>query len=478
MVLGQARKVWLAGLVAVAAVAATISPAVADRTPSAPGDLVVRTESGLLRGTATAFTRQFRGIPYAASPSGALRLQAPRPPQHWPGVRDASTDPANCPQRAAFDPGLTTSSLDEDCLGLDVITPRAAGPQPRPVYVFIHGGAFIGGHAAYEDMTSFVAKTGVVAVTINYRVGALGFLDLPGMGRDGGNLGTLDQQAALRWVQRNIRAFGGDPNDVTLGGQSAGGGAVCAQLASPSARGLLQGAILESAWDCAASRTHAQARQDSLALTSQVGCPDPATALSCIRAVPVATILAASAHFPIDLVGEVPTWGPEAGTPVLPESPTRAFADGSWAKVPMLLGSNSSDIAGLGCQTQRQAESLSRWAPTFRYDFADETAPPLPGRPPQFAGHGAQHSAELEYLYLFNSLPAQLDAAQQDLADHMIAYWSNFIDSGDPNGGALVPWPRFASARPNVLTLTADGVSVTTNYDTHYGCPTTTEASR
>src|SRR5439155_376414 len=260
-----------------------------------------------------------------------------------------------------------------------------------------------GGHAAYEDMTDFVAKAGVVAVTINYRVGALGFLDLPGMGRDGGNLGVLDQQAALRWVQRDIGAFGGDPNEVTVGGQSAGGGAVCAQLASPSARGLLQGAVLESAWDCAASRT-------------------------------------------------------------------QAFADGSWARVPVLLGSNSSDIAGLGCQTQRQAESLSRWVPTFRYDFADETAPPLPGRPAQFAGHGAQHSAELEYLYLFNSLPVQLDDAQRDLANQMIAYWSHFIERADPNGRASVEWPSFTSTRPAVLTLTAGRISVATDYDARYSC--------
>jgi para-nitrobenzyl esterase len=445
-----------------------VGVASADHARGRNSSLVVRTESGRVRGQATGFYRQFLGIPYAAPPTGELRWRPPESPAPWPGVRDAVQDPANCPQLAGYDPGLTTDQLNENCLGLDVVTPMPTKNRLRPVYVFIHGGAFIVGHLGFEKMTQFVARTGVVAVTINYRLGALGFLDLPGMPPGAGNFAVLDQQAALRWVQRNIRAFGGDPRNVTIAGQSAGGGSVCAQLASPLARRLFNRAILESGWDCNDARTPTDARATSIALAHQVGCTDDSTLLACMRTKPVLPILKAENTFPHNPPNA--PWAPEIGTDVLPQSPASAFADGSFNRVPVLLGSNSSDIPGLGCLTQGYALDLSKWVPTYRYDFADETAPPLPGRPPAQAGHGAQHSAELAYLYLFNGLPAPLNSAQQDLADAMTRYWSQFIHRGNPNIRWLVHWPRLTASQPNVLTLTASGISVTTNYATQYHC--------
>jgi para-nitrobenzyl esterase len=443
----------------------------ASASAASASPLVVRTQSGWVRGAATGFARQFLGIPYAAPPTGARRLAPPRPPRTWSGVRNAVHEPANCPQPAGFDPGLTTTQLDEDCLLLDVITPMPAGRRLRPVYVFIHGGAFLVGHLGFENMRQFVEDTGVVAVTINYRVGALGFLDLPGMRRRGaGNFGILDQQGALRWVKRNIRAFGGDPGNVTVGGQSAGGGSVCAQLASPRAHGLFSRAILESGWDCNDTRSHADARAASVALAHKVGCTDDARVLTCMRAKPVAAILDAEVTFPLDVVGPTATWAPEIRRPLLPRSPAKAFQAGAYNRVPVLLGSNSSDITALGCQTQSQARSLSRWAPTYRYEFADETAPPLPGRPPDQAGHGAQHSAELEYLYLFNGLPAALDRGQQLLADQMIRYWSRFTQRGTPNVSWLPRWPRFTPSAPNVFVLKPGGLTVTTDFDERNHC--------
>jgi para-nitrobenzyl esterase len=445
------------------------SVSAADSVSRSRTSVVVQTRSGWVRGVALGFTRQFLGIPYAAPPTGALRFEPPQPPVRWSGVRAATTEPANCPQAAGVDPGLTTTSLDEDCLGLDVITPEPGPKRPQPVYVFIHGGGFLVGHLGFENMSQFVERTHVIAVTINYRLGPFGFLDLPGMSGGGGNLALLDQQAALRWVRRDIGAFGGDPNNVTLGGQSAGGGSVCAQLASPRARGLFQHAVLESGWDCNATRTPDQARAQSIALAHQLGCTDDAALLACLQTRPTEAIVNAEGAFP-NVVGPVLTWGPEVGTSVLPESPESAFVDGSFNRMPVLLGSNSSDIPGLPCLTQGYALALSKWVPTYRYDFADETAPPLPGRPPSAAGHGAQHSAELEYLYLFNGLPAPLNTAQQNLADQMIRYSDEFIRRGDPNAAWLVHWPRIGAAQPNVLTLTATGISVTTNYAQTYGC--------
>jgi para-nitrobenzyl esterase len=426
--------------------------------------LIVPTQSGLVQGQAEGFNRRFLGIPYAAAPVGTLRWAPPQPPAKWTGVRDAFQDPENCPQLATSDPGLTTNSLDEDCLGLDIITPMPLRRRLRPVYVFIHGGAWVVGHLGYENMSEFVERTGAIAVSINYRLGALGFLDLPQMGRGAGNFALLDQEAALRWVQRNIAAFGGDPNNVTIGGQSAGGGSVCSLLASPAARGLFERAAIESGWDCNDTRTQADAQAESVALADQVGCSSVATMLSCMRNTAVLPIIEAENRFP------QMTWAPETGTPQLPQSPAAAFTDGSFNKVPVVLGSNSHDIPGLGCLTEGYAQDLSQWVPTYRYDFADDTAPPLPGRPASQAGHGAQHSAELEYLYLFNDLPAPLNAAQQDLADQMIRYWGQFIKLGDPNAAWLVAWPRFRPSQPNVLTLTASGTSVTTDYSTEYSC--------
>jgi para-nitrobenzyl esterase len=136
----------------------------------------------------------------------------------------------------------------------------------------------------------------------------------------------------------------------------------------------------------------------------------------------------------------------------------------------VLLGSNSSDIPGLGCQTQSQARSLARWAPTYRYEFADETAPPLPGRPPDQAGHGAQHSAELEYLYRFNGLPGALNPDQQVLADQMIRYWSRFIRRGNPNVSRLPRWPRFTAHSPNVFVLQPGHLTVRTDFAERNHC--------
>jgi para-nitrobenzyl esterase len=406
---------------------------------------------------------KFLGVPYAAPPTGAERWRPPRPPHAWRGVRGATREPANCPQAATPNRGLLAVSLDERCLGLDIVTP-ATGKRLRPVFVFIHGGSFMHGHAGNEVMTQFVKDSGVIAVTINYRLGAFGFLDLPGMNKaDAGNFALLDQLRALGWVKRNIRAFGGNADRVTVGGQSAGGGSVCALLASPLARGLFERAILESPWDCRVERTRAQARAQSISLAHRSGCRH--ALLSCLRAKPVATIVQAENTFPLNTVGPVLTWAPESGDRVLPRSPSRAFSLGTYNRVPVLLGSNRDDIPGLGCQTQQMAEALSRRGATYRYEFADQTAPPLPGRPLSVAGSGAQHAAELEYLYLFNGVPAPLDKAQRRLAETMIGYWSAFIWHGDPNGRGRPLWPRFTTTGRNLVVLTADGITTTRRFD-------------
>jgi para-nitrobenzyl esterase len=194
--------------------------------------VLARTENGWVRGEATVEGRQFLGISYAQAPIGDLRWQTPRPVKNWQGVKDATHYRNYCAQNTWYHPNYKTQHTTEDCLDINVYTPAAANKATRlPVMVWIHGGANVGGAGRDIVPDTFARRTKTVVVTLNYRLGALGFLTLPGTT---GNFALLDQQAALRWVRANIGHFGGDRTQVTIAGESAGGGAVCAQLASPA----------------------------------------------------------------------------------------------------------------------------------------------------------------------------------------------------------------------------------------------------
>ena len=216
------------------------------------GGLTVSTADGAVRGKTVAATDEFLGMPYAAPPVGPLRWQPPQPPKPWPGVRAATSFAPHCPQPSS---SFGVASTSEDCLYLNVFTPAGAqgaqGAQARnlPVMVWVHGGSLRTGASEEYNPTGLVGH-GVIVVTINYRLGALGFLADSALasrpGGSSGNYGLMDQQAALRWVQRNIRGFGGNPGNVTLFGESAGGLSTLSQLVSPGARGLFQRAIVES----------------------------------------------------------------------------------------------------------------------------------------------------------------------------------------------------------------------------------------
>ena len=215
---------------------------------TAAEDLVVRTKAGELRGARENGIAVFRGVPYAAAPVGELRFAPPQPVPAWRGVRDASQDGPIPPQgrsRLAHVMGDFERPQSEDCLTLNIWTP-AADSKKRPVLVWIHGGAFASGAGSlpWYSGERFAANGDVVVVSINYRLGALGFLCLPGV--SDGNLGLLDQVAALRFVRDNIAAFGGDPDNVTVVGQSAGAASIAILMTMPQARGLFRRAILQS----------------------------------------------------------------------------------------------------------------------------------------------------------------------------------------------------------------------------------------
>ena len=289
----------------------------------------------------------FRGIRYAAPPVGALRWAPPQPPEPPAGPTLAASAGPACPQPASTAP-LPQS---EDCLFLNVYAPASAKPNSRlPVFFWIHGGALVSGTGASYDPSVIVAQNNIIVVTINYRLGALGWLVEPGLAApaasffqnagDAGDYGLMDQQFAMQWVRRNIAAFGGDPHRVTIGGQSAGALSVSANLASPTAAaGLFHGAIIESG----AYMLHdlpSQATYEALfggAFDAALGCAPPADE-ACLRAQPVAGILAA----------QVRVFGrngvtPDFDTRVLPLALKRAFPTGAFIRVPVLQGTNANE---------------------------------------------------------------------------------------------------------------------------------------
>lgn len=455
---------------------------------AAPKGPVVSTANGPVRGLDTGAMHEFLGIPYAAPPVGALRWHAPEPAAPWTGVRDATRFAPHCPQTASI---LGTSSTNENCLYLNVFTPKKTNegvPHLLPVMVWIYGGGFTEGESDFYDPSRLVAQ-GVVVVTFNYRLGELGFLAHPALGK--GDYGLMDQQAALRWVQANIRRFGGDPGNVTIFGESAGGVSVNAQLVSPGAKGLFEKAIAESGDYSLVqpSTTAADAAGEQFA--KAVGCSDPTTAAACLRSKSVAQILAAQPP------GLTTLLGPNVDGNVLPMSIGTAFATGAFTHVPVIEGSNHDEwrffvaeteaatgtplntttyvpaveatlapfgfpqtvadalaalylaeysnpsiaLGALGtdgifaCETNAAVGFLSQWVPTYQYEFADESAP-WPLFPVSFST-GAYHGSELQYLNLFGPDPL-LTASQQQLSTAMVDAWTQFAKAGVPDA-----WPRY-----------------------------------
>lgn len=317
-------------------------------TVHAQGHPTVQTDNGLVVGRQAEGVRTFLGIPYAAPPVGDLRWKAPQRRVDWTTPREVSAFGNVCVQPVT---GMLEGEEEaqgkivgnEDCLYLNVYAPGSAAPASRlPTMVWVHGGAFLFGAGSDYDASVLAQKQGVVVVTVNYRLGSLGFLALPTLKAEAdgesGNYGLMDQQAALRWVRNNIVAFGGDPGNVTIFGESAGGFSVCAQLASPAAAGLFHKAIIQSG-PCTSPNNSGAATDSAkrnLDYTAKVGCKNGT--LECLRKTD-----------PKKLAGQkVPgrrplanmAWAPVYGTPLLPLPLQTAFERGSFNRVPVMIGTN------------------------------------------------------------------------------------------------------------------------------------------
>lgn len=310
---------------------------------------IVETAYGRLQGITAHGVRSFKGIPYASVPVGDLRFRAPAAPEPWDGVRDASGFGPFCPQPGGGAGGVFGEAdggagMSEDCLYLNVWTPEDAGDGGLPVMVWIHGGAFETGSGSIPayDGIALAARGKVVAVTLNYRLGPLGFLHLHSLHEDfTPNAGLLDQIAALRWVQGNIAAFGGDPESVTVFGESAGSMSIAALLAMPGAKGLFARAIMESGSSQALSAE--QARAICAGLLEELGLsPQEAGRL---RAMPAAELIEAGERMKRRMGGMGMPFQPVIDPATLPVPPIEAVRSGAAAGIPLLIGTNRDEGA-------------------------------------------------------------------------------------------------------------------------------------
>jgi para-nitrobenzyl esterase len=493
-------------------------------------DNVVQIDSGMIEGKTAAEPgiRAFLGIPFAAPPVGDLRWKAPQPVAPWTGVRQATAFGPRPMQGSIYsDMRFRDAGPSEDCLYLNVWTPAKSGKERLPVMVWIYGGGFhAGGSSEPRQDGGHLAAKGVVVVSMNYRLGVFGFLSHPALsaesGHGSGNYGLMDQTAALRWVQRNIAAFGGDPRNVTLFGESAGSYSVSIQMASPTARGLFQKAIGESGSMVGTKRIPARvldladAEQSGVEFANFMG----AKSIAALRAKSSEAVMKAS-RADKTLKDEVVIDGY-----VLPKSVYEIYAEGSQAHVPLLAGWNADESrvyavfgskrptaksfsdgvhleyaelsdavlrlypATTDAEAVRSAGDLAgdrfivsstwKWidmqrrtgdSPVYRYEF-DRAIPIAAGT--EINGSlvtsvdvGAPHAGEIPYVFgAFGSnrrAPWQPD--DRKLSDTIETYWTNFAKRGDPNGLGVPEWPQY-SAKDNYPVMHLD-VVVKAEPETH-----------
>ena len=495
-----------------------------DARDAASGPGVVQTAPGLISGAETDGVWSFLGVPYAAPPVGDLRWRPPQPTPAWDGVRSCVAYSPSCPQSSGADMSFfSLGETDEDCLYLNVWTPATAGVSPSgygsaspsaalPVMVFIHGGGFSSGSGALEVYAGAnLARLGAVVVTINYRLGPLGFLAHPELTREdpqrtSGDYGLLDQVAALEWVRDNIAGFGGDPAAVTVFGESAGGMSICDLMVSPRAEGLFARAIVESGpFDSHgagmdAVRTLAEAEEAGRELSKRLGCDEAPDELAALRAVPVGRLLAAAEKTVERVPGGI-GFGPVVDGVVLPGDPAELFAAGKIHDVDLLVGANADEanlfLMGMRGSTTAQLtafvrrlyephdEAVLRLFPDSEHGsraaalskavtvmgfvasarFAAASVAGAGGdaylyhfsrRPPAAGDLGAFHGLELPYVFGNSALTLDVtEGADGELSDAMMRYWISFARDGNPNEPGLPFWPRCEAGSDRCLVLDA-----------------------
>ena len=475
----------------------------------------VMTGSGPVSGTSEPEVAAcgYKGIPYASPPTGDLRFRPPQPPRNHDGILAADKFKPWCIQPFDFSilaRNIPGTKIGEDCLFLNIWRPKKSGSYP--VMFFIHGGGFIAGSGATGMYRGerLSAKEDVVVVTINYRLGVLGFMAHPALSGEephhsSGNYGLLDQIAALEWVQQNIAAFGGDPDNVTIFGESAGSWSVCNLLASPLSKGLFHKAIMQSG-GCDSTKTLEEGYEDGLQFARKLGCAGD-DAPSCLRGKSAAKILSAQKSEQKENVLDIKTmmkyvWVPKEDGWALLETPIQTLRSGRFHRVPIMVGSNRDEIKiftvntpgirlapkslvrwtlkkafdvkmlvdieqlypyrdysrptdaaidalgdmGLACKCYDAAEATAVFQPTYyyRFDYDRHLAPHM---------FGAGHALEIPFIFGTFDQPdfnvfftEHYIKSARNLSEVMMKYWANFARSGNPNGPGLMNWPLYDNA--------------------------------
>jgi len=441
----------------------TVSPTpVAFETP-------ILVDGGLVSGMVEDGIRVYRGIPYAAPPVGNLRWKPPQPAASWNGVLNATKFGRACPQVKTRHP---LGEVSEDCLYLNVWTPANSSSEKLPVMVWIHGGGYVSETSAQPESNGLrLAKKGVVVVSLDYRLWALGFFVHPELAKESpnnvsGNYGLLDQRAALMWVQSNIAAFGGDPDQVTIFGESAGALSVTAHVASPLSKGLFARAISESGTIQDNVFPHANGSLGQATYTGQkyvevLGCGNASNAIACMRnkthqeitdgLVPL--MIATNTPPSLTAVSKVKNiqFAPVYDGWFFPEHPADIYSEGKQNQVPFMIGytedegtlfvddiENESGQFGLDAM-KRPAKFVAGTMSSPVYFFVFSRVPPTE----EGSRLGAFHSAEIPYVFgTLNSSDGYI-ATDFALSEKMMDYWVNFAKTGDPNGAGLPVWPVY-----------------------------------
>jgi len=482
-------------------------------------------QAGTVRGVEGAGVRAFLGVPYAAPPVGELRWRGPRPVERWQGVHDSTRLGSDCVQalgrRAILGGGGGLVVGSEDCLFVNIYGPARQPERLRPVMVYLHGGAFTIGAGANYDPSRLALEQDRVVVTVNFRLGALGWLAHPGFEAEGegigGNWGLMDQQAALRWVEENISYFGGDPGDVTLFGESSGAWSACHLMASPGSGGLFHRVILQSG-PCL-EPTSLNAAKDQVPggppFADDLGCTERGQ-VDCLRALPAWRI--ARAPSPRSGINGPGSWGPVHTDATVPVSPPEAFASGRFTRVPVIVGTNTDEgrlfatevrdadryrnqtlwlygAAGervldrypvgpegpaaaiaqsftdsrFACPSDALRRVLARHVPVHGYEFADpEALFPLPD---WLTGLDmkAYHASELASVFGTSWLFADTGdwtPEQRSLSERMMSLWAGF--GHDPR--FEVRWPRISDGGGPVIVFDPEGDRVDATFFDRHQC--------
>ena len=486
----------------------------------------VKFADGTVRGVQEDGIFVFRGIPYAAPPVGKLRWQLPQPVTAWQGVRSASSSGPACPQPevSELDGGGDLGKIDEDCLYLNIWKPADSPEKKLPVMVWIHGGGFlVGAGSGPEYQGDKLAQKGALVVSLNYRLGPLGFLvhtDLEKESPTGvsGNYGLLDQIAALQWIRKNIGAFGGDPDRITVFGESAGAASISLLMLSPQAKGLFHRAIMQSATATTlpyimpqANGSYAQARETGQKLAAALGCDKGGNTLASMRAKTPEEIMA-TARSPQDDIAfssEGLLFAPVYDGRLIPGRPEKLLAQGKQTQIPVIIGTNRDEATlftdDLSLKTYKNwiskhfkgheeeiykefpvrngndflsianrfltalwftepARFLARsmtagGAPVYRYQFTH--AP----RNFWMEGIGVYHGVEIPFVF-GNIDKDDPSATEKRLSEAMMDYWVRFAAQGNPNAARLPVWPAYDRAAEPYLEL-GESISVKSGLDRH-----------